>query len=91
MTYRPCTTGLHVCGVFEEGHGGFFTERNFALGSREAATRLFKAGQVEFGSGDDGDFIIDLMIDGDLMDTFYIRRQMLDRLAALAQTEASDV
>ena len=83
--YKPCRTGLHVCGANEEA-GEFFTQANFPMAAAQARAAFDRA-RAEIGESDEdqGDFVVDLMIGGDTNEDFWIRRQMLDRLASIAQ------
>jgi hypothetical protein len=49
----------------------------------DQARRLFDRAKVELGSEANADLVVDLMVNGDLIDAFYLHRQMLPRLAAL--------
>lgn len=87
--YHPCPTGLHVCGIDDEGNrpvGPHFTVLNLVAADADAARRLFDAGKIECAANEDveSDFIVDLMIDGDHVDDFPMMRQMLERLRIVA-------
>lgn len=72
--YNPCDNGLHVCGFREDGEfGPHVTEANFPGVGRDA----FDVLKAEFAD-DDYDLLIDLMDNGDIVDDFGIKRQMLE-------------
>ena len=82
--YHPCRTGLHVCGADHDANE-FFTQANHPP-APSAARAVFQQARDELGQpeGQLFDFVVDLMIDGDIADDFTISRQMLARLAAMA-------
>lgn len=91
-TPRYCApkTGLHVVGFDDDeersGHynGPHISEVAASLSAPDAQ-RLFADLRKEFGE-EDGDLIVDLVIDHSIEDNFYIRRQMLARVrAAIAE------
>ncbi len=87
--YAPCQSGLHVCGADEDANE-FFTEANHPLGPTKAIL-LFERAKAECAAreGEPTDFVVDLMRDGDIVEDFPISRQMLPRLAALADAAAN--
>lgn len=85
MTYRPCRTGLHVCGADAEEIEPV-TVLNLPATSAEEARRRFALAKAECAQldGEDPDLVVDLMIAGDIEEDFRMRRQMLQRLEAAA-------
>ncbi len=83
--YQPCENGLHVCGFHPDGNN-FLTIANYPTATEEDARVLFERAKAELATppGEEGDFVIDLQIDGSCGEDFWMNRQMLDRLAALA-------
>ncbi|KAK0351726.1 hypothetical protein LTR94_023822 [Friedmanniomyces endolithicus] len=81
----PCENGLHVCGFHPDGKN-FLTIANYPAATEEDARALFERAKGELATppGEEGDFVIDLQIDGSCGEDFWMNRQMLDRLAALA-------
>jgi hypothetical protein len=78
--YHPCETGLHVCGIDDDAGllcGPHFTVLNL-LFSVDAVQAAFDAAKQSFSCGDDGDVLVDLMIDGEAIDDFWMRRQMVE-------------
>lgn len=88
--YQPCETGLHVCGLHPDGKN-FLTIANFPAATEEGARALFERARSELSTplGEEGDFVIDLQIDGSCGEDFWMTRQMLDRLAALAKAKGA--
>lgn len=81
--YQPCDTGVHVCGFHPDGNN-FLTIANFKARSAEQAREIFETAKADLaGTKEDGDFVIDLQIDGSVEGDFYMSRQMLDRLASI--------
>jgi len=79
--YWPPTTGYHFCGVTPD------EERPLTLASipvRGDPAPVFYAVKAEFDEpkDDDDGVIVDLFINDDIVDDFWIRRQMLDRVKA---------
>ncbi|WP_295228028.1 hypothetical protein [uncultured Brevundimonas sp.] len=83
--YQPCENGLHVCGFHPDGNN-FLTIANVRVRSADEARALFDRAKAELATpeGDDGDFVIDLQMDGECSEDFQMNRQMLDRLMSLA-------
>ena len=86
--YHPCFNGLHVCGIDTE-QNGFFTKENFPL-PRSKVKAAFAAAKAECAD-QDGDYVVDMMKCGDCSEDFWIRAQMLPRLAALLRAYAETV
>lgn len=83
--YNPCRFGLHVCGVDEEANL-FTTEANFHTGNEAAARVMFERAKAECACPEEeSTLVVDLMIDDDIVEDFWMSRQMLGRLAALYQ------
>jgi hypothetical protein len=83
--YHPSKTGIHVCGF--DALDSPITVLNFAL-EESIAIKKFEAIKEEFDSGDDGDLILDLCVENDLVDNFWIRRQSLDAIRRLIDGQA---
>jgi hypothetical protein len=81
--YRPCETGIHVCGI-DDRHNQSFTLLNLPLTPARAA-KAFSQARVELADEGDGDFVVDMMVDGDIAEDFFIRRQLLPRLAEIVE------
>lgn len=83
--YRPCKTGVHVCGQHPDGDN-CMTVLNLPAPSPAEAIALFSKAKAELAEAEnaDTDFIVDLMINGDCDCDFPMNRQMLERLRALA-------
>lgn len=84
--YRPCRFGLHVCGEHPDGINAL-TVANFPTRDEDSALAFFEAARAELAEpeGSDSDLVVDLMTDHDCEETFSMNRQMLDRLAHLAE------
>ena len=82
--YRPCRTGLHVCG-FHPDDQNFLTIANLPTRDAAAAEALFARAEAELAvaEGEDGDLVIDLQLNGDCERDFSMSRQMLERLIAM--------
>ena len=82
--YQPCENGLHVCGFHPDGNN-FLTIANVLVRTEQEARDLFDRAKADLASpdGEDGDFVVDLQIDGGCSDDFRMNRQMLDRLIAM--------
>lgn len=86
--YHPCRTGIHICGVDDEANE-FFSEANYPLRSPHVARLTFSVAKVcRSRQGDPQDFVVDLMIDGDIIEDFYCSRQMLNRIATICKDVA---
>ena len=86
--YAPCRSGFHVCGADEDANE-FFTEANYPLGPANARLLFARAkAECEARNDEPQDFVVDLMRGGDIIEDFPISRQMLARLAALAEAAA---
>lgn len=75
--YHPCYNGLHVCGQTPDD------ERPLTLKNVPGITPArFTELKAQFGlpADDDFDLVIDLMVKGDIIEDFCIRRQSLDAL-----------
>lgn len=72
--YKPCRTGLHVCGITPDGRN-FFTVYNYRTATAELAQRMFDLYKAEFASEED--YLVDLFIDGCMMDNFSISKAKL--------------
>jgi hypothetical protein len=83
--YRPCDTGVHVCGLHPDGRN-FLTVANFPITSRSAARALFRAAKAELAAADGElfDLVVDLQLGGECDTDFPMTRQMLARLEQLA-------
>lgn len=83
--YQTCVTGVHVCGHHPDGMN-CLTIANFPRRTAREARALFEAAKAECAvtAGEPDDFIVDLMIGGDIAEDFPMSRQMLTRLSALA-------
>jgi hypothetical protein len=90
--YHPCVTGIHVCSVDDDaGHeyGPHVTLLNVDL-PLAIVEEAFEAAKALFGEeGSDADLSIDLMIDDDLCDNFFMWRQMLPRMEAYLRALAA--
>jgi hypothetical protein len=77
VTYSPCKNGIHVCGI-SAAEEEFVTVANVP----GVSERKFDMLENEYAlpEGEDPDLIVDLVIDGDLIRDFGIRRQSLDVL-----------
>lgn len=75
--YSPCTNGLHVCGISGDEEE-FVTVQNVP-GVTEQTFDLLEA-HYALPEGEDPDLVVDLVIDGDLIRDFGIRRQSLAAL-----------
>jgi hypothetical protein len=75
--YHPITNGVHVCGVtYERAESGeFCTVANFPTTTPHA---LFDSFKEYATTGEDGDLVVDLMIDGDIEEDFWVRRQSVE-------------
>lgn len=83
--YQPCNLGVHVCGQHPDGDN-CLTAANYPRRSVSAARSLFDLAKAEcaIAPGEPRDLVVDLMVDGDIVDDFLMSRQMLERLTALA-------
>lgn len=83
--YQPCWTGVHVCGQHPDGDN-CLTALNLPTRGTAEAVALFERAKAELAEAEDGesDFIVDLVINGDIDRDFRMNRQMLDRLKALS-------
>lgn len=83
--YQPCRTGLHVCGKHPDGMNAL-SVANFPTRGVRSARELFERAKAECAvpEGDDGDLVVDLMIDHDCDEDFSMNRQMLARLVEIA-------
>lgn len=88
--YQPCRFGLHVCGEHPDGMN-FLTVANFPTRGSASARELFDRAKAEFAvaDGEDGDLVVDLMLNSDCEEDFTMNRQMLDRLRVLASEPQS--
>lgn len=86
--YRPCENGLHVCGFHPDGNN-FLTIANVCTVTAAEARRLFDQAKTDLGlaKGEDGDFVIDLQINGECSEDFMMNRQMLGRLIAMGASQ----
>lgn len=86
--YHPCRFGLHVCGFTHDDRP--LTLANFPVPSEADAYALWDLVRRDVAEpdGTDGDILLDLMVDGDVEDNVWMRRQMLDRLKVLAEAGA---
>jgi hypothetical protein len=79
--YHPCETGLHLCAIYDDADlpgGPHVTLGNMPL-TPGCAKRTFERLRDRFQVGpDEGDVIVDLMVDGSTEDDFFIRRQMVE-------------
>ncbi|KQW22115.1 hypothetical protein ASC80_01590 [Afipia sp. Root123D2] len=89
--YRPCRTGLHVCGADEDANE-FFTLANYPARDQAEANAAFDRArkECEAGAGEPADFVVDLMCAGDISDDFHVTRQMLPRLAKAVHGVSTD-
>lgn len=87
--YQPCVNGLHVCGFHPDGNN-FLTIANIKVRSPAEARVLFERAKAELGepAGSDGDYVVDLQMEGDCCEDFMMNRQMLDRLIAMGDHHA---
>lgn len=78
--YNPCPNGIHVCGA-DVAADEFFSEANYP----GATIEQFSRARAELAAGDDDpmEFVVDMMVAGDIADDFAITRQMLPRLAQI--------
>jgi hypothetical protein len=60
---------------------------NFAL-EESIAIEKFEVIKKEFNCGDDGDLILDLHVEDDLVDNFWVRRQSLEAIRRLIDGQA---
>lgn len=82
MAYAPCRNGIHICGI-DDARDEFVTVANHPGVSRS----LFDKLRNEFAIDDDPDVVVDLMVDGDIVDDFRARRQSLAAIAAMSATQ----
>jgi hypothetical protein len=87
--YHPCNVGVHLCGQIEDADGERpLTLGNFACRSHDHARAFWEAAKAEFAT-EDGDVCVDLNLGGrwgcNHTDDFMMWRQMIPRLAALAE------
>lgn len=84
--YQPCRIGLHVCGQHPDGDN-CLTVLNLPTRNKSEAVDLFERAKADLAEPDksESDFIVDLVIDGDIDRDFRMNRQMLDRLKSIAQ------
>lgn len=79
--YHPCETGLHVCGIDDDAGllcGPHFTVLNVPL-PEDDVKAAFDSAKMEFEClGADGDVLVDLIVSGDILDNFWMRRQMVE-------------
>src|SRR5271166_2969470 len=85
--YHPIKNGVHVCGIsYERDQSGeFCTVANFPHGDPRA---LFEAFREHATTREEGDLVVDLVIDGDVEEDFWVRRQsveLMQRTYALNQ------
>ena len=81
--HHPCDNGLHVCGFTRDDTP--LTLVNHAITSEAAALALWERARSELGEQAEADVLVDLMVDGNIHDNFWMRRQMLNRLALLVE------
>lgn len=88
--YQPCRFGLHVCGEHPDGMN-CLTVANFPTRGSASARELFDRAKAEVAvaDGEDGDFVVDLMLNSECEEDFTMNRQMLDRLRSIASAESS--
>lgn len=81
--YNPCPYGIHVYSIhvlaIDKRIGVRTSEANYPHGTRED----FYAMKASYGLAfdDDPDLIVELMVDGDTIDDFCIRRQSIAAIA----------
>lgn len=86
MSYRPCRTGIHICGSDADKIEPV-TIANYPARSQADANAAFERARAEGESDDYFDCVVDLMAAGDIIDDFRTTRQMLPRIAkAIAAT-----
>lgn len=89
--YQPCLYGVHVCGPHPDGIN-CLSEANFPALNEKGARALFAKARAEFEArdGEPDDLIVDLMIDGDILEDFPMSRQMLGRLRLALEGQSHD-
>jgi hypothetical protein len=79
--YHPCETGLHVCGIDDDAGlpcGPHFTVLNVPL-PKDRARAVFDVAKAQFAcTAAEGDVLVDLKIEGDVIADFWMRRQMVE-------------
>ena len=83
--YRPCGTGLHVCGIDPIAER-FRTVENLPL-PEPGARHVWGAAvaRLAMAADDDPDVMVDLFVDGNLIENFGMRRQHVGDLLVLAE------
>lgn len=85
MSYAPCRYGIHVCGTSADELEPV-TVKNFPRVSKA----MFDSLKSDYAISDqDPDLVVDFMCDGDILDDFGIRRQMLEVIEAVIAVEAA--
>lgn len=82
--YTPCDNGLHVCGHHPDGVN-CLTVVNLPTPDAAEARVLFDVAKAECGATPDepDDYVVDLQQNDDLVDDFFMSRQMLPRLIGI--------
>ena len=81
--YHPCSCGVHICGIRDDG---FVTVENFETATDADALALFEALKAECEADDEYDVVVDLMQqDRSHIADFCMTRQMLDRCRVIAR------
>lgn len=75
--YNPCPDGIHVCGI--SGDEEEFISVANVVGVGEGTFAMLKT-LFALPEGEDPDLVVDLMVGGDCIRDFGIRRQQLDAL-----------
>ena len=82
--YQPCANGIHICGIkrLEDGYEVPYTVANFQTDDVASFRSLYEVKESECG-----DYVVDIMKDGDLIDDFTTNLQMI---GAMKQNENND-
>lgn len=80
--YMPCDNGVHLCGQTDDGEQPV-TLQNYPFPHN--ARHMWQAAKdvAECPYGEPHDFVVDLMIGGDLVDDFCSNRQLWPRALAV--------
>lgn len=87
--YRPPHTGIHVA-LCNDVSNEFETFGSVPFATAEGATFFWSEAKAELGDETEGEIVVDLYINGDLIDTFLTRRQMVEPLKKFVAEKRSN-
>jgi hypothetical protein len=85
--FHPCRTGIHIMRLDDTAkYGPHVTLANYELSS-EDALKVFEAVRPSFDDPESDEMLADLMVNGDMVDAFCFRHQMLVPLRAMIEAQ----